>query len=123
MIVSVFTNDLHQLVFRFSKQPPFSDRDYSYGILFMVIQGWILICLTGMEIMLIRKSRIPGKKAVLAAGYSGNIASGMEYREFTPSAFDQNYCRGYDGSMLPFNGGNLSGMYIMRTDTDEQSIF
>ena len=62
LIVSVFTNDLHQLVFRFSKQPPFSDMDYSYGILFMVIQVWMLLCLTGMEIILIRKSRIPGKK-------------------------------------------------------------
>ena len=37
LIVSVFTNDLHQLVFRFAKQPPFSDKDYSYGIVFMVI--------------------------------------------------------------------------------------
>ena len=37
LIVSVLTNDLHQLVFRFSKQPPFSDKDYSYGIVFMVI--------------------------------------------------------------------------------------
>ena len=62
LIVIVFTNDLHQLVFRFSKQPPFSDMDYSYGILFMVIQAWMLLCLTGMEIILIRKSRIPGKK-------------------------------------------------------------
>ena len=62
LIVSVFTNDLHQLVFRFFKQPPFSDMDYSYGILFMVIQAWMLLCLTGMEIILIRKSRIPGKK-------------------------------------------------------------
>ena len=62
LIVSVFTNDLHQLVFRFSKQPPFSDMDYSYGILFMVIQAWMLLCLTGMDIILIRKSRIPGKK-------------------------------------------------------------
>ena len=62
LIASVFTNDLHQMVFHFAKQPPFSDHDYSYGILFMVIQGWMLICLTGMEIILIRKSRIPGKK-------------------------------------------------------------
>ena len=62
LIVSVFTNDLHQMVFHFAKKPPFSDNDYSYGILFMVIQGWMLICLTGMEIILIRKSRIPGKK-------------------------------------------------------------
>ena len=62
LIVCVFTNDLHQQVFRFSGRPPFSDRDYSYGILFMVIQGWIIFCLIWMEIMLIRKSRIPGKK-------------------------------------------------------------
>ena len=62
LIVSVFTNDLHQMVFHFAKQPPFSDNDYSYGIFFMVIQGWMLICLTGMEIILIRKCRIPGKK-------------------------------------------------------------
>lgn len=62
LIVSVFKNDLHQMVFHFAKQPPFSDNDYSYGILFMVIQGWMLICLTGMEIILIRKCRIPGKK-------------------------------------------------------------
>ena len=34
---NVLTNDLHQLVFRFSKQPLFSDKDYSYGIVFMVI--------------------------------------------------------------------------------------
>ena len=60
LIISVFTNDLHQLVFRFSGRPPFSDRDYSYGILFIVIQGWIIFCLIWMEIMLIRKSRIPG---------------------------------------------------------------
>ena len=82
LIVSVFTNDLHQMVFHFVKQPPFSDNDYSYGILFMVIQGWMLICLTGMEIILIRKSRIPGKKqfwlpiipGVLLLGWNiGNI--------------------------------------------------
>ena len=82
LIVSVFTNDLHQMVFHFAKQPPFSDNDYSYGILFMVIQGWMLICLTGMEIILIRKCRIPGKKqfwlpiipGVLLLGWNiGNI--------------------------------------------------
>ena len=82
LIVSVFTNDLHQMVFHFAKQSPFSDNDYSYGILFMVIQGWMLICLTGMEIILIRKSRIPGKKqfwlpiipGVLLLGWNiGNI--------------------------------------------------
>ena len=49
-----------------------------------------------------QKKQDPGKETILAAGYSGNIASGMEYREFTPPASDQNNCRGYDSSMLPF---------------------
>ena len=123
LIISVFTNDLHQLVFRFSKQPPFSDRDYSYGILFAVIQGWMLSCLTGMEIILIRKSRIPGKETVLAASHSRNIASGMECWKYISFVFHQNLCRGYDSSVLSFNGSNLSGLYSMRIDTDKQSIF
>ena len=66
-----------------------------------------------------QKKQDSGKETVLAAGDTGNIASGMEYREHTPSAFYQNYCRGYDGSMLSFNGGNFSGVYIMWIDTDE----
>ena len=119
LIVSVFTNDLHQLVFRFSKQPPFSDEDYSYGIVFMVIQGWILICLTGMEIILIRKSRIPGKKQFWLPVIPGILLLGLEYRKYTPPAFHQNHCRGYDGSVLSFNGGNFSGLYIMWIDTDQ----
>ena len=123
LIISVFTNDLHQLVFRFSKQPPFSDRDYSYGILFAVIQGWMLSCLTGMEIILIRKSRIPGKKQFLAASHSRNIASGMECWKYISFVFHPNPCRGYDSSVLSFNGSNLSGLYSMRIDTDKQSIF
>ena len=66
-----------------------------------------------------QKKQDSGKEAILAACHSGNIAAGMEYREFTPSAPDQNNCRGYDSSMLPFDGGNLSGVYIMRPDTDK----
>ena len=66
-----------------------------------------------------QKKQDSGKETILAAGYSGNIASGMEYREFTSSAPDQNNCRGYDGSVLSFNGGNFSGLYIMWIDTDQ----
>ena len=59
-----------------------------------------------------QKKQDSGKEAILAACHSRNIAAGMEYREFTPSAPDQNNCRGYDSSMLPFNGGNLSGCIL-----------
>ena len=89
------------------------------------IMSVILIVFRGIGIGVSVSSMyaLMGKKAILAAGYSGNIASGMEYREFTPFASDQNNCRRYDSGMLPFDGGNLPGMYIMRPDTDEQSIF
>ena len=70
-----------------------------------------------------QKKQNSGKETVLDAGYSGNITSGMEYRKHVPSAFYQSHCRRYDGSMLSFNGCNLSGLYIVRIDTDEQSIF
>ena len=66
-----------------------------------------------------QKKQNSGKETVLAAGDSGNIASGVEYRKYTPPAFHQNHCRGYDGSVLSFNGGNFSGLYIMWIDTDQ----
>ena len=62
LIVCVLTNDLHQQVFRFEGPIPYSDKNYSYGILFMLIQFWIIACLVIMEILLVKKSRIPGRK-------------------------------------------------------------
>lgn len=62
LIISVFTNDLHQQVFHFYLNPPYSDKNYSYGFLFFIIQGWIIFCLIAMDIILVRKSRIAGKK-------------------------------------------------------------
>lgn len=62
LIVCVLTNDLHQQVFRFEGPIPYSDKNYSYGILFMLIQLWIIACLVIMEILLVKKSRIPDRK-------------------------------------------------------------
>lgn len=62
LIVCVLTNDLHQRVFRFEGPFPYSDKNYSYGILFMLIQLWIIACLVIMEILLVKKSRIPDRK-------------------------------------------------------------
>ena len=38
-----------------------------------------------------QKKQNSGKETVLAAGNSGNIASGVEYRKYTPPAFQQNH--------------------------------
>ena len=62
LIVCVLTNDFHQQVFRFEGPVPYSDKNYSYGILFMLIQFWIIACLVIMEILLVKKSRIPDRK-------------------------------------------------------------
>ena len=62
LIICVLTNDLHQQVFRFEGPIPYSDKNYGYGILFMLIQLWIIACLVIMEILLVKKSRIPDRK-------------------------------------------------------------
>ena len=62
LIVCVLTNDLHQQVFRFEGPVPYSDKNYGYGILFMLVQLWIIACLVIMEILLVKKSRIPDRK-------------------------------------------------------------
>ena len=43
-------------------EPPYSDENYHYGKIFFVIQLWIIICLAAMEVILVFKSRIPGRK-------------------------------------------------------------
>lgn len=35
LIVCVLTNDLHQQVFRFLMEPPYSDENYHYGKIFL----------------------------------------------------------------------------------------
>lgn len=62
LIAAVLTNDLHQKVFYFPEGFLFSNEIYNYGIIFICIQVWVMFCLIMMEIALICKSRIPGKK-------------------------------------------------------------
>lgn len=57
LIIGVFTNDLHQQVFRFYLKPPYSDNSYGYGFLFLIIQIWIIFCLSAMDVILVRRSR------------------------------------------------------------------
>lgn len=62
LIVGVFTNDLHQQVFRFYLKPPYSDNSYGYGFLFLIIQIWIIFCLSAMDVILVHRSKTFGKK-------------------------------------------------------------
>ena len=62
MIITVLTNDLHQLVFSFN--PGFAnwDNDYSYGILFYVITLWQYILYIAAITILVIKCRIGSSK-------------------------------------------------------------
>ena len=62
LIICVFTNDLHQQVFRFYLKPPYSDNSYGYGFIFLIIQTWIIFCLSAMDVILVRRSKTSGKK-------------------------------------------------------------
>ena len=62
LIICVFTNDLHQQVFRFYLKPPYSDNSYGYGFIFLIIQIWIIFCLSAMDVILVRRSKTSGKK-------------------------------------------------------------
>ena len=62
LVICVFTNDLHQQVFRFYLKPPYSDNSYGYGFIFLIIQIWIIFCLSAMDVILVRRSKTSGKK-------------------------------------------------------------
>lgn len=78
LILCVFTNDLHQQVFHFHLEPLYSSKNYSYGILFIVIQLWIVFCLITMDVIFICKSRIPGKKQLWLPVIPGIVLLGWD---------------------------------------------
>lgn len=58
----VITNDFHQLVFSFAGEKPFSYAKYQQGPVFFAVQIWVISCLIAMEVILIKKSKIPNKR-------------------------------------------------------------
>ena len=78
LILCVFTNDLHQQVFHFYLEPLYSSKNYSYRILFIVIQLWIVFCLITMDVIFICKSRIPGKKQLWLPVIPGIVLLGWD---------------------------------------------
>ncbi len=64
LVVAVFTNDLHNLVFRFPKGIELFDSKYTYGFLYYIIMAWFILLALFFVILLIRKSRVPGSKSI-----------------------------------------------------------
>ena len=62
VILLVMTNDLHQLVFRFPAEKPWTDDEYFYGPGFVLCVAWIAIGFLTMLGILIANAETPGKR-------------------------------------------------------------
>ena len=62
LIGLVFTNDLHQLVFRFDNGFANYDKDYTYGIPYFILMAWYILLTLYFVFALLRKCRVPGSK-------------------------------------------------------------
>lgn len=59
LFVFVMTNDLHQLVFYFTGEKPWSDAEYRHACVYYIIVAWLIICGAAMLAILLNKCRIP----------------------------------------------------------------
>ena len=64
LLVGIFTNDLHNLMFAFPKGIENFDSNYTYGILYWISMAWYISLTLAFVIILIYKSRLPGSKRV-----------------------------------------------------------
>ena len=66
LVVMVLTNDLHRFVFRFPADAAvWSDKDYSYGVGYAVVAGWMVICALTLLVILCKKSRVADKRKLI----------------------------------------------------------
>lgn len=59
LCLCVMTNDVHQLVFSFPQEKPWSDSHYGYGPIYYSIVIWLLFCAVSFLVILLYKCRIP----------------------------------------------------------------
>ena len=62
LIALVFTNDLHQLVFRFPNGLENYDHGYDYGFPYFILMAWYILFSLYFVVALLRKCRVPGSK-------------------------------------------------------------
>lgn len=62
VILLVFTNDYHRLVFDFPNGIHYFNSDYTYGILYFIPAGWFTLLGFYFVLKLLIKSRVPGSR-------------------------------------------------------------
>lgn len=61
LLIMIFTNNMHQLVFKFQNNKPSPDV-YSYGLGYILTVIWMLVEIIAFICIMIKKSHVPGKK-------------------------------------------------------------
>lgn len=64
IVLFVFTNDLHRLVFTFPQGIENYNGIYSYGVLYFIAMAWFVVLGFYFVVMLLKKSRVPGSRRV-----------------------------------------------------------
>ena len=64
ILAGIFTNDLHQLAFTFPQGIEWYDSIYGYGPIFFLAMAWFVLLGIYFVIMLLKKSRVPGRKGM-----------------------------------------------------------
>lgn len=63
LLILVLTNDLHQLVFSFSKNADiWSDESYGYGVCYFAVIGWQALCAAAALVVMLFKCRLKNRK-------------------------------------------------------------
>lgn len=63
LLILVLTNDLHQLVFSFSKNADiWSDESYGYGVCYFAVIGWQVLCAAAAFVVMLFKCRLKNRK-------------------------------------------------------------
>ncbi|MBO5501388.1 MAG: hypothetical protein J6A48_05135, partial [Clostridia bacterium] len=62
LLGTVFTNDLHQLVFTFPNGFEAYNSDYGYGLMYIPVMAWFFVLALFFVIGLMVKSRVPGSR-------------------------------------------------------------
>lgn len=66
LVILVLTNDWHQLVFKFPSDSNFwSDKSYSYGVGYLIIVIWLLLCAFTLLFTMLKKRRVADKHKLI----------------------------------------------------------
>ena len=82
IVLGVFTNDLHRLVFTFPQGTENYNSIYGYGVLYFIAVAWFVVLGFYFVLMLLKKNRVPGSRRVQklpVAIMSGAVVFWMVY--------------------------------------------